>query len=257
MGSGHILVYMFDVLVQIYEAYGYSAREAATSIIKNNIWGLDIDERAAQLAYFSVMMKARQYDRRFFSRGIQPHVYAIQESNVASGFHQQNKGEFQYFKERLETLDYLLNVFMDAREYGSILQIEDKDYVGLRKVLIESHTSSLNDYSLSLWQTEVVSQILPLIEQAITLSQTYHVVVTNPPYMGGSGMSSKLANYVKNNYPDTKSDMSTVFMERTLNLCSRTGFMAMINIPVWMFLSSYEKLRNNIINKNTIIPLNS
>jgi len=130
IGSGHFALYAFSVYMQIYAECGYSEREAVTSIIENNIYGLDIDDRAAQLAYFSVMMKARQYDRRFFSRGIQPHVYAIQESNVASGFHQQNKGEFQYFKERLETLDYLLNVFMDAREYGSILQIEDKDYVG-------------------------------------------------------------------------------------------------------------------------------
>ena len=123
-GSGHILAYMFDVLMQIYESYGYTTREAVASIVENNLYGLDIDDRAAQLTYFVVMMKARQYDRRFFSRNIQPHVYAVVESNALGGSYKYAMGDFLLSKEHQETLNYLMDAFVDAKEYGSILCLE-------------------------------------------------------------------------------------------------------------------------------------
>ena len=243
MGSGHILVYAFDVLMQIYTSAGWSEREAAQSILKNNLYGLDIDDRAAQLAYFAVMMKARQYDRRLLTRGIQPNVCAIHESNHIPSM------AIEYFHQgdaRLKTdIERLVTAMRDAKEYGSILNVAPVDfarlYIRFDEIRDEIH----------MMQPVVMDELLPMVQCAELLAQKYDVVVTNPPYMGGSGMNSKLSDYVKSNYPNTKSDLSTVFMEKTLKLCKATGYMAMINIPVWMFLSSYEKLRTSLIAQNT------
>ena len=255
MGSGHILVYMFDVLMQIYGTCGYTMREAAASIVEHNLWGLDIDERAAQLAYFSVMMKARQYDRRFLTRGIVPHVYAIHETNALGGSYQYDMGDFLLSKEHQETLNYLLDAFVDAKEYGSILQLENRDYSGLERAWVYTAEHTTGNTGLSLWQHAVAPEIPHLINQAIAMSQKYHVVVTNPPYMGSGGMSGKLSSYLKAVYPSTKFDLSVVFMEKTLTMCGFNGFTSMINIPVWMFLSSYEKFRMHLLENNTIINL--
>lgn len=255
MGSGHILAYMFDVLMQIYESYGYNARDAVKSIVENNLYGLDIDDRAAQLAYFAVMMKARQYDWRFFTRGIQPHVHAIIDSEWTGGAYQHDMGNFLLSKEHQETLNYLLDVFRDAKEYGSIMQLEDRDYAGLAEAWQYTASQTAENVNMTLWYSAVESIVPQLIQQAIMLSKKYDIVVTNPPYMGASGMSATLSKYVKANYPDTKSDLSTVFMEQTICMCKPTGYMAMINIPVWMFLSSYEKLRGSLLNSRTIISL--
>ena len=243
MGSGHILVYAFDVLMQIYEASGYSQRDAAQSILENNLFGLDIDDRAAQLAYFAVMMKARQYDRRIFSRGIQPHVYAIVESNGL------DSSSVEYFTNNDPQLkkDFgtLMDELRDAKEYGSILNISQVDfasfYARVEKVRAD----------ISMFRESVLNSFLPLIQVAEVMAKKYDVVVTNPPYMGGAGMNARLAEYVKSTYPNTKSDMSTVFMEKTVKMCNNTGYMSMINIPVWMFLASYEKLREILITQNT------
>ena len=244
MGSGHILVYAFDVLMQIYEASGYSQRDAAQSILENNLYGLDIDDRAAQLAYFAVMMKARQYDRRIFSRGIQPHVYAIVESNGL------DSSSVEYFTNNDPQLkkDFgtLMNELRDAKEYGSILNISQVDFSALYARVEEVRAD------ISMFREIVLNSILPLIQVAEVMAWKYDTVVTNPPYMGASGMSGKLSDYVKKNYPDSKSDLSTVFMEKTIRMCFARGYMAMINIPVWMFLTSYENLRCNIIKQNTI-----
>ncbi len=243
MGSGHILVYMFDVLVQIYEAAGYNAREAASLIVENNLYGLDIDDRAAQLAYFAVMMKARQYDRRFLTRDIQPHVYAIAESNGVNAF------VVKYFLNGREdlrpALETIITELTDAKEYGSILKVTPQNWAALYARFDEVAAENKFD----------VSELRPLIEVAEVLASQYDVVVTNPPYMGGSGMGAKLSEFVKKNYPDSKSDMSTVMMERSLMMCSDYGYMSMINIPVWMFLSSFEKLRESIIKTNTITSM--
>ena len=253
MGSGHILVYMFDVLVQIYEAYGYSTREAVQSILENNLYGLDIDDRAAQLAYFAVMMKARQYDRRFFTRGIQPHVYAIQES---AGILEQSWGAFgaeEGIARRIHA------AFVDAKEYGSLIcpDVTPEELHALRHRMAQMHGFDPNTMSLDQLSDAMaaIDVIAPLVEQTEMLCRKYDVVVTNPPYMGASNMDGELSRFVKDNYPDSKSDLSTCFMERTLSLCAESGFMAMINIPVWMFLSSYEKLRGKMIHGNTFVNL--
>ena len=246
-GSGHILAYMFDVLMKIYESYGYTTREAVASIVENNLYGLDIDDRAAQLAYFAVMMKARQYDRRFFSRGIQPHVYAIVESNHVDKF------AVDYFcngdAKLTATMDTIIKELHDAKEYGSILAVTSQDW----SALYDRFAEITEDINMS--RETALRELLPLVQVAEVLAQKYDVVVTNPPYMGSSGMSPKLTEFVKKNYPDSKSDMSTVSMQKTLDMCCEHGVMSMINIPVWMFLSSYEKLRYKLLKNNTIINM--
>ena len=243
MGSGHILVYAFDVLMQIYTAAGWDQREAAQSILKNNLYGLDIDDRAAQLAYFAVMMKARQYDRRLLTRGIQPNIYSIRESNGIQAM------TIEYFHKNdpkpKADIERIVTEMRDAKEYGSILNITPVDFAGLYARFDEIR----ND--INMMQMSALDELLPLVRCAEVLAQKYDVVVTNPPYMGASGMNARLAEYVKSNYPNTKSDMSTVFMEKTVKMCKKTGYMSMINIPVWMFLSSYEKLRESLIAQDT------
>jgi len=246
-GSGHILAYMFDVLMKIYESYGYTTREAVASIVENNLYGLDIDDRAAQLAYFAVMMKARQYDRRFFSRGIQPHVYAIAESNHVDSF------ALEYFcngdAKLKKAMDTIIKELHDAKEYGSILTVTPQDWSALYARFAEIK----EDIHIS--REATLRELLPLVQVAEVLTQKYDTVVTNPPYMGSSGMSAKLSDFVKKNYPDSKSDMSTVCMEKTISMCKQNGYMAMINIPVWMFLTSYEKLRDTILQNNSITSM--
>ena len=251
-GSGHILAYMFDVLMKIYESYGYTTREAVASIVENNIYGLDIDDRAAQLAYFAVMMKARQYDRRFFSRGIQPHVYAIVESNALGGSYKYAMGDFLLSKEHQETLNYLMDAFIDAKEYGSILCLEKRDYVGLLKAWNTTASQTTENMNLTLWFSAVEHEVPKLIEQAIILTRDYNVVVTNPPYMGSSGMSAKLSDYVKKYYPDSKSDLFAVFIEQCSQMTKKNGYQAMITQHAWMFLSSFEKLRIKLLNADIV-----
>ena len=246
-GSGHILAYMFDVLMKIYESYGYTTREAVASTVENNLYGLDIDDRATQLAYFAVMMKARQYDRRFFSRGIQPHVYAIVESNHVDKF------AVDYFcngDAKLTTaMDTIIKELHDAKEYGSILTVTPQDW----SALYDRFAEITEDINMS--RETALRELLPLVQVAEALAQNYDAVVTNPPYMGASGMSGKLSSFVKKKYPDTKSDMSTIMMERTLEMSTSHGYISMINIPVWMFLSSYEKMRNTMLRNNMIVNM--
>ena len=264
-GSGHILAYMFDVLMQIYEVYGYSVRDAVRSIVENNIYGLDIDDRAAQLAYFAVMMKACQYDRRFLTRKDeddnpyvpQLHVYAIVESNDV------NRDSLKYFgwsmsdTERnmaLSQLTDLLDSMQDAKEYGSILVIKDYDWELLyRFVGTVAYTGQLDFDTVCLEKTK--EELWNLVKIAAILAQKYDAVVTNPPYMSINGMMAKQGNYLKKYYPNSKSDMSTVFMEKTVSMCKSGRYMAMINIPVWMFISSFEQLRKILIENQTLINM--
>ena len=246
-GSGHILAYLFDVLVQIYESYGYTTREAVESIVKNNLYGLDIDDRAAQLAYFAVMMKARQYDRRFFSRQIQPNVYAIQESNGIDRY------TLEYFcngDSKLKVaMDSIITEMHDAKEYGSILNITPVDFAALYARFDEVR----DDISMS--KESVLNNLLPLVQVAEALAQKYDVSVTNPPYMGSGNMGAKLLKYVKAYYPETSSDMSTVFMEKCNKFTKVNGFISMINIPVWMYLSSYVDFRARLLTSTTVSSL--
>lgn len=248
-GSGHILCVLFDVLVRIYEDYGYTAREAAASIVQNNLWGLDIDDRAAQLAYFAVMMKARQYDRRFFTKEVQPHVYAIQESNLIEREHLNYLGHGLSDLERnnaLNQMNALLDEFIDAKEYGSILQPKECDWALLSRFVADTTPEQQVTFDESGVET-TQAQLRLMIAQGQALAQKYHAVVTNPPYMGSSGMSAKLSDFVKSNYPDSKSDLFAVFMERCRQMAVNNGFQAMITQHSWMFLSSFEKLRTKLL----------
>ncbi len=243
-GSGHILAYMFDVLMKIYESYGYTTREAVASIVENNIYGLDIDDRAAQLAYFAVMMKARQYDRRFFSRGIQPHVYAIVESNHVDKF------AVEYFcngdAKLKATMDTIISKLHDAKEYGSILTVIPQDW----SALYDRFAEITEDIHMS--RDVVLAELLPLVQVAEALAQKYDVVVTNPPYMGSSGMSTKLSDYVKKYYSDSKSDLFAVFVEHCGQMAKKNRYQAMITQHAWMFLSSFEKLRIKLLNADIV-----
>ncbi len=251
MGSGHILVYAFDLLMRIYESAGWSTKEAARGILENNLYGLDIDDRAAQLAYFAVMMKARQYDRRIFSRGVQPNVYSIRESASVAETYQDTAGDFPLAQEDRETLAYLLKAFADAKEYGSIIRLEKRDYQSLAAAWREMPNAD----SVSLWYDEIKNAVRQIIRQAIILTQKYDVVITNPPYMGASGMNEKLSEYVKDNYPDSKSDLFAVFIEKCAELTQRGGYQAMITQHAWMFISSYEKLRTKVLASNDIVNM--
>ena len=252
MGSGHILVYAFDVLMQIYTSAGWDQREAAQSILKNNLFGLDIDDRAAQLSYFAVMMKARQYDRRLLTRGIQPHIHAIIESNALCGAYKLAMGDFLLSKEHQETLNYLLDAFIDAKEYGSILRLEKRDYVGLLQAWNLTASQTTENFNLTLWFAAVEHEIPKLIEQAIILTQGYDVVVTNPPYMAVSNAGAKVNDYVKKNFPDSKADMFAVFIERCGQMAKKNGYQAMITQHAWMFLSSFEKLRTKLLSVDIV-----
>lgn len=240
MGSGHILAYLFDVLMQIYRSAGYTDRDAAASIVEHNLYGLDIDDRAAQMAYFVVMMKGCHYDSRFLRRHLNPHVYAIQESGELTTDALGRLGKQE------STARALLDGFKNAKEYGSILQPKvtlaelDALQEQLREVDGASDMGSLTDQLVA---GQIVNVLYPLIEQARMLVQKYDVVVTNPPYMGSSGMNAKLSDYVKKFYPDSKSDLFAVFIERCAQMDKRGGYQAMITQHAWMFLSSFEKLR--------------
>lgn len=233
MGSGHILCYLFDVLVQIYEAYGYSVREAVRLIVEKNLYGLDLDERAGQLGYFAVMMKARQYDRRFFNRDVQPNI-----------------GHFQGLAFRAEdfsapALQSLVKAFEYADEYGSLLEIKDLD--------IEAATNAVDAYTDNfLTGLDAREKLLRMVQLARILSQKYDVVVTNPPYMGGSGMDNTLSQFVKKCYPDSKSDLFAVFIDKCSAMTKAGGYYAMITQHAWMFLSSYEKLRVKLQTVDTV-----
>ena len=253
-GSGHILCVLFDVLVRIYEDYGYTAREAAASIVQNNLWGLDIDDRAAQLAYFAVMMKARQYDRRFFTREVQPHVYAIQESNGIHRDHLHYLGHGLSDIERnnaVNQMNALLDAFIDAKEYGSILQPGAYDWALLSRFVADTTPEQQVTFDESGVET-TQAQLRLMIAQGQALAQKYHAVVTNPPYMGSSGMSDALAQFVKDYFADSKSDLFAVFIERILGMLYNNAYEAMITQHAWMFLMSFEKLRRKLQQIDTV-----
>ncbi len=255
MGSGHILCYMFDVLVKIYEDYGYTARDAASSIVEKNLWGLDIDERATQLSYFAVMMKARQYDRRFLTRGLQPHVYAIEESNgiTSAPMHDMgiNLSENEY-SQAVKEAKRLVEEMHDAKEYGSIIDVSPCDWNLLRKFAVPRQSED-GQIKLDIHgEVETSKRLQRLINIGQALSQQYHAVVTNPPYMGAGGMGLKLSKYVKDYYPDSKSDLFSCFIEKTLKIANSSAFVSLITMESWMFLSSFEKLRKRLIDEKTI-----
>lgn len=257
MGSGHILVYAFDVFMQIYENVGWSQRDAAQSIIQNNIYGLDIDDRAAQLSYFAVLMKARQYDRRILTRGIEPNVYAVQESNGI------NRGQLKYFgaglteeekKTALMQMEGLLNTLNDAKEYGSLLNVENYDWELLEKFVENTDTESqisFETYGLD----ETAEQLQQLIKIGKVMAQRYEVVVTNPPYAGMNKLNTKIGDFMNDNYKDYRSDLFAAFVIRASEMTIPYGFCAFLTPYVWMFIQSYEKLRFYLYVHTTIKTL--
>ena len=253
-GSGHILVYLFDILMQIYESQGYTRRDAAQNILKYNLYGLDIDDRAAQIAYFSVLMKAREYDRRILDRKITPHVYAIPESNSI------NRGQLQLMgtelteddrKRAAAQMNGLLDVMKYAKIYGSIIAVKAYDWELLRRFVGEYERESQMDMSgIGIGDTE--EQLQNIVAVGELLSHTYQVVVTNPPYMGGSTMNMDLSQAVKKVFPDSKADLFSVFMERCHAFTEKYGLQAMITMHAWMFLSSFEKLREKVLGESIV-----
>lgn len=264
-GSGHILAYMFDVLMQIYENYGYTTREAVASVVENNLYGLDIDDRAAQLAYFAVMMKAVQYDKRFFKRKDengelnipQPHVHAVVESGNTDkeGIKHKNYDEhaLEYFcngdAKLKEAMDTIISELYDAKEYGSILTITPQDWGALydRFAEIKENIHMLSEV--------VLTELLPLVQVAEALAQKYDVVVTNPPYMGASNMNMKLNDFIKKNYTDYKSDFFSSFVIHCSEMTKKNGYCGFFTPYVWMFIQSYEKMRNYLYTQTTIETL--
>lgn len=239
MGSGHILVYAFDVLIQIYKKYGVSERDAAQCILEHNLYGLDIDDRAAQLAYFAVMMKARQYDRRIFSRGIQPHVYAIVESNeldhVTIDYFTNNDPKLK------KDFGTLVNELRDAKEYGSILNITPVDFSALYARVEDVRED------ISLYRENVLNTVLPLIQVTEVMAQQYDVVVTNPPYAGTKGLDIKLTNYLQEKYPMEKGDIFAAFISRSRNYSKMNGYIGMVTPTAWLYNPSYSSLRQKYL----------
>ena len=249
MGSGHILVYAFDVLMDIYRDAGYSDRDAAQSILENNLYGLELDERAYHLAYFALMMKARLFNRRILSKETKVNILEIRESLPLKKEHKQYLGKY------VDLANYLVNSFKDAKELGSIINLDCtlEQLDGL-----DTYLNDLKDKSESLGLVEQVEihdlndDLKPLIRQAILLVQKYDAVITNPPYMAPNGIEK---GYVQKNYPDSKFDLCTVFIERSHNLTKKNAYQAMITMHSWMFLSSYEKLRSKLLDTNTLINM--
>lgn len=266
MGSGHILVYMFDVLIDIYKSEGYSERDAVFEILEKNIFGLDIDRRAYQLSYFALMMKGRGYGGRRFFLGkenedgnrvlVTPHVYAIEESNSIS------RNQLKYYGAGLDALSKqtaitqmngLLDTLKDAKEYGSILNVENYDWKLLRSFVAE--TDSEGQMTIESIGAEISRKLITrLVEIGEVLARKYNAVVTNPPYMGGSSMDNKLVEYAKYEYPNSKADLFAMFIEQCRKLTKIKGIYSMITQNSWMFLSSYEELRRDL-SENTIMNM--
>lgn len=247
-GSGHILAYMFDVLVQIYEAYGVDTRSAVASIVENNIYGLDIDDRAAQLSYFTVMMKACQYDKRFLRRKVQPHVYAIVESNHVDRY------AVEYFcngdAKLKAAMDTIIEELHDAKEYGSIITVSQQDwdalYARFDEIQNESVVSLYSDAALDLRKVVCVAE---------AMANKYDVFITNPPYLGNGDMNAKLSSYVQDNYPDSKSDTFSTFILRGRKYIKNHRFQAMVTMQSWMNLGAFENLRKTVCNSVDIVDM--
>lgn len=247
MGSGHILVYAFDVLMQIYESAGYSQRDAAKSILEHNIYGLDIDDRAYQLAYFAVMMKARQYNRRILNGENSCHVYAIQESNSI------NRAHLKYFGAGMDDieknaakmqLEGLLDTLTDAKEYGSILNVESYNWDLLRRFVAAEDTAGQISMD-SVGVEDTAEELQKLIDLGETMARKYWVTVTNPPYMGE--LNKTLQDFAKKVYPNSKHDLCSIFIEKCLEMVKNNAYVAMITQNAFMFLSRYEKLRKSLL----------
>ncbi len=253
MGSGHILVYAFDVLMQIYESAGYTQRDAAKSILEHNLFGLDIDDRAAQLAYFAVMMKARQYNRRILDGETNCNVYAIKESNNFD-----REALVKLGDDLRPVAERLLDAFVDAKEYGSIISVDVTldELNALDKRLDD--VDRMSDYGnlLDMMYAGVLcNELDSLIRQAKVMVQKYDAVVTNPPYMGAGNMNKKLSSFIKKGFSLSKNDLCTVFVEKCIKMTKLGGFAGFMTSYTWMFIASFEKFREWLLSKTDICSL--
>ena len=247
MGSGHILVYAFDVLMEIYREVGYSDRDAALSIVENNLFGMDIDKRAYQLAYFAVMMKARSYNRRALTKGISNNLAVVEESNSIDKF---VCGGLKTDSEQNKIGEYLVEAYRDAQEIGTLQTIEKKDYKGFVAYLNNIDSSA---GQIDLFSTNILPQMIQLAKQAEIMSNKYAVVCTNPPYM--NKLEGQLKKFVVNNYKAYSGDLFSVFIYRNFDYCKADGYSAFMTPFVWMFIKTYETLRKYIIDTKSITTL--
>ncbi|MBR5504578.1 MAG: BREX-1 system adenine-specific DNA-methyltransferase PglX, partial [Methanobrevibacter sp.] len=248
MGSGHVLVYAFDVLMQIYLSQGYSEKDAAVSILENNIYGLDIDDRAYQLAYFALMMKARQYNRRILNKNITPNVVSLQDAIIDDDL-------LNFISDKDDTIKkdliYLIDTFNDAKEFGSLIRSKKLDFVRVTEFIdsvLQNKRDTLEYYSYA----SQISLLKNVLLQAELLSQEYDVVITNPPYMANRSMKKEFSDFLKKNYVDSKADLFATFIERCQEMLKPNGFCAMITMQSFMFLSTFENLRMKFLEDNLI-----
>jgi len=247
-GSGHMLVYAFDLLYEIYKEEGYLESEITEIILKHNLYGIEIDRRAGSLAAFALVMKAKSKDKRFFENPVQPNICVLEKISF-------EEGELEDYMSAVGSnlfsspLKETILQFTEADNFGSLIRPASTDLSDIRRMLDEKNLSS----NLILYETH--KKVLKALKQAEYLAPTYHVVVTNPPYMGNKGLNTDLKNFAKDNYPDSKSDLFAMFIERNLNLSVKKGLIAMITMQSWMFLSSFEKLREKILDNETIITM--
>lgn len=255
MGSGHILVYAFDLLMSFYQENGYAPRDAAELILKNNLYGFDIDERAYQLSYFSLMMKARQYNRRILSSKIKPNIYCIRNTEIESSLYDyliSKKAEIE------TTLINFRSIFDDANTYGSLLNVttlNNEEIENLESELTDVINNSNANLEEMLFQLDIKDHLLPSLRIARLLQSKYDFVVTNPPYLSSSLMPNELKNFVQSNYKDAKSDLFAVFIKKCIELSNASGYIGMLTPYVWMFISSYESLRHYVLQNTNISGL--
>ena len=264
MGSGHILVYTFDLLFEMYENLGWSTKESVLSILKNNLYGLEIDERAGQLASFALMMKAREKFSRLFSvlkreENFKLNTLIIEESNSLS-----ERIRNKIKNNNLNNLNKIIQEFEDAKEYGSILKLESIDKEILKRefnILKESFNNNeqetliFNEDEMIININEELELIENLIKQHTIMTDKFDITVTNPPYMGNSRMNGILKEYIDKNYPDVKSDLFAVFIKKVISFNKENGFISLVSPYVWWFIKSYEELRNYILNHLTFYNL--
>ncbi|HCS8444695.1 TPA: BREX-1 system adenine-specific DNA-methyltransferase PglX, partial [Escherichia coli] len=273
-GSGHILIEAYNVLKAIYEERGFRSRDIPKMILENNLYGLDIDDRAAQLSGFALMMMARDDDKRIFTRNVRLNVLSLQESNhidlptlwralnlsgswqsgTSQGLFSDEEQDLSSFNadNRYQLLKRTLARFTQAKTFGSLIDVPSDDHEQLKELL--STLVELQESGDSM-QKPAAKQLIEFVHQALVLSIRYDAVIANPPYMGSKGMNAGLKDFAKKNYPNSKSDLFAIFMERAFKLLSQYGFNAQINMQSWMFLSSYEQLRSNLLEDHTFITM--
>lgn len=257
MGSGHILVYAFDILYQIYLSVGYTERDIPRLILEKNLYGLDIDDRAGQLAYFALIMKARSYSRKFFRdierNPIELNICSIQESNEIS------EEDIKYLSDGNEDIEkcmrYLVGKFIDAKEYGSILEIEEKNFDNFDNIEQRLNDIQYKTTLININKKNILYKIKYIVKQSRLISKKYNICITNPPYMGRSAMNEKLGGYLDFYYKDYKYDLFSVFIKKGFDYIKTNGFNAMVTMQSWMFLSSFERFRKYILDNKTITSI--